>query len=204
MDKLDFDDYGRLGWQPSPDARRYVCGWCGHSVVSQVGLFKHEQWMDADSLNFGTMNEKVRDIRACPDCGGATTFVRDEQYPKPLLGDSLDPRNKSRDVQLVIALYNEARVAISQGASSCAVLLFRKLLMHIAVEQGAKAGLRFVQYVEFLKDQGVVGKPMHGLLSRIKDDGNEENHEIVRATPEKAQDLLTLVTLLIRSVYFAQ
>ena len=149
------------------------------------------------------MQEEIRDIRVCPDCGGATTFVEDHQYPRPLVGDSLSAKDKPDAVKLIVVLYNEARIAISQGASSCAVLMFRKLLMHIAVEQGAKPGLKFVAYVDHLKNEGVVGKPMHALLDRIKADGNEENHEIVRASQEKANDLLTLVTLLIRSVYYA-
>jgi len=203
MESLDFDDYQRLGWQPAPQTRRFVCGWCGRSVVGQVGLFRHDQWLDANSLSFGAMHERVRDIRVCPDCGGATTFVRDEQYPRPLLGDGLNAQDKSDDVKLIVALYDEARMGLSQGASSCAVLMFRKLLMHIAVEQGAQPNLRFVEYVDYIKTQGVVGTPMHPLVDRIRADGNEENHEIVRATREKAEDLLMLVTLLIRSVYFA-
>jgi hypothetical protein len=144
-----------------------------------------------------------RDIRICNDCAGATTFVKNEQYPRPLLGERFDPKDKSTEVKQITALYNEACVALSQGGPSCAVLMFRKLLMHIAVEQGAQKGLKFVQYVEHLKDEGVVGKPQHDLLTRIKDAGNEENHEVRRATVKEAADLLDLASLLIRSVYFA-
>ncbi|NLE61804.1 MAG: DUF4145 domain-containing protein [Planctomycetes bacterium] len=203
FESLTFNDYDRFGWQPASGTRRFTCGWCGRSIVSQIGLFRHDQWIDVNSLSFGAMNERVRDIRVCPDCGGATTFVKDEQYPRPLLGEAFNAHDKPVDVQLVVDLYNEARMALSQGASSCAVLMFRKLLMHIAVEQGAGSGLRFVEHVDYLKSQGIVGRPMHGLLDRIRTDGNQENHEIVRATRERAEDLLTLVSLLIRSVYFA-
>lgn len=81
--------------------------------------------------------------------------------------------------------------------------MFRKILMHVAVEQGAGPKLSFVEYVRYLKDNGVVGKPQHALLDRIRDAGNTENHAIRRATLEDADDLLALVTLLIRSVYFS-
>jgi len=81
--------------------------------------------------------------------------------------------------------------------------MFRKILMHIAVEQGAQHGLTFAGYVTFLKTHAVVGKPQHGLLDRIRKDGNQENHEVVRATREQAVEILDLVTLLIRSVYVA-
>jgi hypothetical protein len=200
-----FGEYLRQGWKPVLEPRRYTCGWCGHAIASQYGLFKHDQWYEATILNpLGQAREFTRDIRVCVQCGGATTFVKDEQYPSPLLGEPIDARKKSQDVQLIAALYDEARHALSQGATSCAVLMFRKLLMHVAVQQGAPKGQRFVQYCEYLKSNSVVGKPMHGLLDRIKDDGNEENHEVVRATREKAMDLLRLVTLLIKSVYFAE
>lgn len=199
-----YADYLRQGWKPHTEPRRFACGWCGSDVSSQVGVFKHE--MSYPLLGMGPMTGPStfsRDIRVCVTCGGATTFVEKEQYPGPLLGERFDPKDKSTEVKQIIALYDEACVALSQGGPSCAVLMFRKLLMHIAVEQGAKKGVKFVQYVEHLKDEGVVGKPQHDLATRIKDAGNEENHEVRRATVKEAEDLLDLASLLIRSVYFA-
>ena len=74
--------------------------------------------------------------------------------------------------------------------------------MHIAVAEGAQAGLKFVQYVIYLKDENVVGKPLYSLLDTIKDRGNEENHQLVRAESDEAMDLLKLTTLLLQSVHF--
>ena len=102
-----------------------------------------------------------------------------------------------------MTLYDEARMALSRRSPSCAVLMFRKLLMHVAVERGAEHGLKFIQYATYLKENHVVGEPQHALLDRIKQEGNQENHEITRATTEEAQDLLRLTTLLIQSVYFS-
>lgn len=199
-----FEQFLRQGWRPPLAARRLECGWCGRSVTTQVGLNKHEQYWQTGPLNpMGRPVSYDRDIRVCVDCGMATTFVKDDPYPRPMRGESMDARGKSDDIKLIVLLYDEARYALSQGAASCAVLMFRKLLMHIAVEQGAKSGQKFIEYVEYLKTQGIVGKPMHGLVDRIRTEGNEENHEVVRATDQKASDLLTLVTLLIKSVYFA-
>jgi hypothetical protein len=75
--------------------------------------------------------------------------------------------------------------------------------MHIAVDHGAKEGSNFAQCVNHLKEENVVGMPQYTLVDRIREAGNQENHEVVRATPEEAEDLLKLVTLLIRSVYFS-
>jgi hypothetical protein len=200
----DLNDYDRKfgqylaeGWLPVMDTRPYTCGFCGRAVTSSVGFQREESTITVDRTQ-----ERDTEIRVCPLCWGATTFGRNSQYPRPTQGDSFTTRDKQPDVKQIVALYNEARSALAENAPSCAVLMFRKLLMHIAVQQGASAGLRFIQYVEYLKNEAVVGKPMHPLIERIRREGNEENHEIVRATPEKTQDLLTLVTFLIRSVYF--
>ena len=201
-----FEQYIREGWQPHQDTRRYLCGWCGHALSTSTGFFKLKEWIPIDEYYGGPFvpNRRSTDIRICPECWVATTFLdKDHQLPGRIKGDNLDPREKSDDVKLIVTLYNEARVALSRAAPSCAVLMCRKLFMHVAVERGAKTGLRFIQYVDYLKNQGIVGKPQHSLLDRIRDGGNEENHEVVRATPERAEELLDFVTLLIRSVYFS-
>jgi hypothetical protein len=207
MDELDylrFQDYLKDGFKPHHDPRSFQCGWCGHRVSSFVGVHKHEERISLGTSLYPREDRRDTDIRVCPECWIATTFLgRDRQLPEPILGDNLDARGKSPEAILVVALYNEARTAQSQGASSCAVLMFRKILMHIAVEHGAKAGASFKQCVNHLKDNSIVGKPQHALVDRIRDEGNDENHQIVRASSDQAADLLNLVTLLIRSVYFA-
>ena len=199
-----YEDYLRHGWKPHTEPRGYTCGWCGQSVTSQVGLFKIDTRYPL--LGMGPTNAPsrfTRDIRICNECAGATTFENEDQYPAPKLGERFDARQKSSDVQLVVTLYDEARMAVSQGAPSCGVLMFRKLLMHIAVEQGlAEKRPSFEQCCDYLRSRGIVGTPQHGLLDRIRVRGNAENHQIVRATIAEAQDLLSLTSLLVRSVYF--
>lgn len=197
-----YEDYLRQGWNPHIATRSFVCGWCGHSVSSQIGISKHEtSYPTIGSLSSPRVFS--RDIRICVGCSLATTFIDKEQFPKPLLGERFRPAKKDPDLSQIVALYDEACIALSQGGPSCAVLVFRKILMHIAVEQGATKGQTFVGYVEHLKDANVVGKPQHALLERIRKAGNSENHEIRRASVDEARDLLDLTSLLVRSVYFA-
>lgn len=197
-------EFAEQGWLPPHDARSYVCGWCGRTVSSQLGMGKSELRIESSPLApLGVPNQFNRDVRVCTHCACATTFIEHNQLPGPLPGEHFEAKGKGEHVELIVTLFNEARFALRDGAASCATLMFRKLLMHIAVEQGAKAGLKFVQYVEHLKDEGVVGKPQHGLLTRIKDAGNDENHDVRRASIDEARDLLDLASLLIRSVYFA-
>lgn len=127
-------------------------------------------------------------------------FQRGNPYPPPLEGESFNPQNQPSDVQDIVTLYDESRRALCRGAPSCAVLMFRKLLLHIAVQKGAKKGNHFIEFVEYLKKEKIVGKPQYELLDRIKEAGNVENHEIRRATLEEASDLLDLVTLLVKSL----
>lgn len=208
MDRDDYDrfeEYVRDGWCPHRDVKSYRCGWCGQVVSASLGLSKGKESFTTDGYSGSPFSggHKTTDVRICPQCWIATTFLdKGERFPEPLLGDNFDASNRDDGIKTIVSLYNEARIALSWGASSCAVLMFRKLLMHVAFAQGAKKGLRFVEYVDHLKNEGIVGKPQHAILDRIRKDGNQENHQIVRASPNQAGDLLDLVTLLIRSIFF--
>jgi len=207
FDRLD--RYVRDGFLPPERSRDYRCGICGNNVSSDIGLGCHE-WTTA-ALGPGwddteTPTQNATDIRICTTCRCATTFVKGYQIPSPLPGRLFDHRSskhaKSTDVKMIVDLYQEARRAMADNSCSCAVLMFRKLLMHIGVEQGADENKRFAYYTDYLKNNGIVGKPQHGILDRVKDAGNQENHEIKRASEAEAGDLLRLVAILIESVYF--
>lgn len=185
------------GWHFNTTARNFRCGHCGQGVSPILGLHKSQHVVQAGTLTFS------RDFRICPECEMVTTFKKNGQFPGPLQGENFKAPRANAEVTKTVALYNEARIAVSHNSPSCAILMFRKLLMHIAVEQGAEQNRSFLDYVEYLKTNGVVGKPQHTILDRIRKEGNVENHAIVRASEEAANDLLTLVTLLIKSVYFA-
>jgi len=105
-----------------------------------------------------------------------------------------------RDVQ---RLYNEARLNTSYGAFTSAVMLCRKLLMHIAVDLGAEAGLRFIQYVEYLEKEGYTPPRGRDWVTDIKDKGNEANHEIRIISEEEAQKTLYFTGLVLQLIYSA-
>jgi len=101
----------------------------------------------------------------------------------------------------VASIYEEARGSTKLQANTGAVLLCRKLLMHIAVERGGPAGQSFLQYVEYLADNGYV--PPNGRLwvDHIRQKGNEANHEIVLMSRDDALDLLTFIEMLLKFIY---
>ena len=173
-----------MAWSSTQDigARTYVCGHCDHRVASRTG------WHNPD---FGTSQ-----IYLCPHCAKPSYFADGRQLPGIRAGaavGSLPPD--------ILAIYDEAR---SSAASSCytgSVLVSRKLLMHIAVAQGAEANLRFIEYVDYLAAKGFVPPNGRSWVDHIRLKGNEATHEIVRMTEADATDLLTFLEMLLKFIY---
>ena len=51
--------------------------------------------------------------------------------------------------------------------------------MHIAVAQGAKASISFVEYVDYLVNNHFAPPNSKDWVDKIRSHGNEANHEIV-------------------------
>ena len=115
----------------------YRCGYCSQPLASEKG------W---DAMN-PIGGAAIAHIRICHRCGRPTFIDKDEsQTPGALFGDAVsDIPDKA-----VEELYDEARRAYSSRSYTAAVLVCRKLLMHIAVAKGAAAEQNFVFYVEYL------------------------------------------------------
>jgi len=164
--------------------RRYRCGHCGERVASELG------WQ--------TVGQPApSQVRTCPNCNYPTYFDADGKQ-LPAATDAGDIQHLPSDVE---ALYSEARRCKANNAYTACVLALRKLLMHVAVEKGAKPGLSFVEYVEYLDREQYLGRDGKGWVDRIRTKGNEANHEIVLMGDSDAEDLLTLSEMLLKLVY---
>ncbi len=202
MGQMDLRDHIQEGWMFHDFPWGYTCGHCGVHVSTSLGL-------NCEAVGHPCVDGRVIDVRLCTNCLRATTFCRNglevqEQKPAPLLGQVFDAPDDEEDsaIKLVIDLYDDARRAMSVDAASCAVLMFRKLLMHIAVEKRAKKGEGFGFYCDYLKSENVVAAPQYKMLTRIQKAGNAENHQVRRATEKDAEDLLELMAHLIKGIYF--
>lgn len=144
-------------------------------------------------------DEKPAFIWICPICNRPTFILgaKVEQVPGPMVGRTVTGITDTK----VEKLYDEARKALASGAPSAAVLVCRKLLMHIAVEQGAEEDKGFTYYATYLSDQHIVGAPFAGVVAHIKDQGNKENHELEVSSPDEATGLLKLVEFVLASIY---
>ena len=87
------------------------------------------------------------------------------------------------------------------GSFTAAVLLCRKLLMHIAVEKGAQENQSFLEYVNYLSQKGYVPPDGKGWVDHIRSKGNEANHEINTMSEADAVDLLTFLEMLLIFIY---
>jgi hypothetical protein len=136
-------------------------------------------------------------VYICPNCGGPIFVAPDGRYyPSPALGNT--GRHVPADLN---ALYEEARRCSSQNCYTAAVLLCRKMLMNIAVHQGAPEGLKFIEYVNFLSDQGYIPPNGKHWVDHIRKKGNEATHEITVMNEQDALELITFTEMLLRFIH---
>ncbi len=133
----------------------------------------------------------------CSFCTKPTFFdYDDKQYPGAPLGAPVE--NVPPDIG---RLYDESRQCASVGSYTSAVLTCRKILMHIAVQKGAKQGDSFVKYVEYLAAKGYVPPDGKIWVDYIRQKGNEANHEINLMNEQDARALIAFVEMFLKLVY---
>jgi len=181
-----------MGWcnHTNVDPRSYRCGHCGSLVGSDKGYYFSDE----------ERKGRAGKIYICPHCSEPTHFRGEghgeQQIPGIVYGDEV--KALPADVE---RLYREARDSISVGAYTGSVLLSRKQLMNIAVSQGAPAGKSFVQYVEYLAENGYVPPKGKGWVDHIRTKGNEATHEIVAMSKDDAEELISFSEMLLKFIY---
>ncbi len=181
-----------LGWVNKKDleSKSYVCGHCGNPLASEKGYFAGE-YQDASG-------RKVAFIYICHFCNKPTFFGENgDQIPGSVFGRSVE-HLPTEDIE---PLYEEARDCMKVNAYTAAILCCRKLLMNIAVKQGAEEGLRFAQYVDFLADSGYLPPNGKKWVDVIRQKGNEATHEIAIMAREDAEELIEFSEMLLRFIY---
>jgi hypothetical protein len=73
--------------------------------------------------------------------------------------------------------------------------------MSVAVANGAAPGQHFVVYVNFIEAQHLVPPGSKPWLDHIRDKGNEATHQIPSVTRPEAEELLTIVGMLLKFVF---
>lgn len=167
---------------------KFTCGYCNLRVSSDRGY----------QIGGGTGSGQQRGgAYICPNCQGLTFHTPEgDLFPSPSFGNSV--QHVPDDLN---ELYEEARRCTSHNCYTAAVLCCRKMLMNIAVNQGAKEGLKFIQYVNYLSDNGYTPPNGKHWVDHIRNKGNEATHEIAVMSPVDAQELLIFVEMLLKFNY---
>jgi hypothetical protein len=171
-----------MNWQNAIGigARTYTCGYCGKVVGPDKGY----------------KTDKSGRIYICSYCHKPTFFDGSSQTPGVAYGN--DVSSLPSDIE---NLYREARNCMSVSSYTSAVLACRKLLMNIAVAQGAPENEPFIKYVDYLASNGYVPPNGRGWVDHIRKKGNEANHEIKLMSKQDAEELLSFVEMLLKFVF---
>jgi hypothetical protein len=168
----------------------WVCGFCGNNVATDVGFM---------AVGIGGSPLKGQ-IKICNLCSCPTFFPlghsASSYFPAPLVGRTV--RGLPADIG---TLYGEARTCAAAGAHTASVMLLRKLLMHVAVEKGAAAGLSFVKYVEYLESKSYIPPDGKAWVDEIRQRGNEANHDIVIFDTHDSELMLGFAEMLLSIIY---
>lgn len=176
--------------------------------------------------SYGPEDSQAWALAVCPDCGGnqMATIARSQDGAQEWLrcvncslatvrnNGAVSPtvlplRAPVGVVGVELAAWKEVRECLSVGAYTAAVMMCRKLLFHVAVAQGMpEANDRgrapsFIDAVEHLQDNGLITARMRPWVDRIKDVGNEANHQIQPINPDVALDVATFTEQLLRLTY---
>jgi hypothetical protein len=174
-----------MSWKDPQDilSRKYKCGYCGYLVASNKG---YSYPPHASSF-----------ICICPNCDHPSYFdLKGKQYP------GATPGNEVAHVPPELEqLYRESRNCCSVSAFTASVLACRKMLMNIAVQQGAKEGEKFIDYVTFLADNGFIPPNGKGWVDHIRKKGNEATHEIALMSKADAEQLIAFTEMLLKFIY---
>ncbi|MEK3735695.1 DUF4145 domain-containing protein [Paenibacillus sp. FSL H7-0941] len=167
----------------------YTCGYCGSKTSPSFG-YKSLGYDGYDHFTSGY-------ICICPGCNNPTFLVSEKsQVPGPLIGRKI--KNLPEEIE---SLYDEIRKCISVSAYTSAVLSSRKLLMNIAVHQGAPENKRFVEYVDYLETNHYIPPQGRSWVDKIRRKGNEATHEIAVMDKSDGEELFSFLEVLLIFVF---
>lgn len=179
-------------WQSYQEmpAKSFICGFCNSNVASKDwynvffehgGVRKHHGW-----------------IYICPLCKWPNFNV-------PNTGDWIPgylPWNHVDNVpQDIFLLYHESRKCCKEWCYTASVLICRKILMNLAVNQGAQEWQQFIKYIEYLSEQWYIPPNGKWWVDHIRKKWNEATHEIQHMTIQDAEDLINFTQMLLVFIY---
>lgn len=175
----------------SLNSKSYICGHCGNYISSSKGFYvAYDGTTSANGEGY---------IYICHHCNKPTYISFNCQIPGSLYGEVFEKEIFNDD--LIFLLYEEARKCMEVNAYTSVGMCCRKILMHIAVNCGAKEGQKFIEYVEYLDSKNFIPANCKEWVDIIRSKGNEANHEIVVLSEEDAKQLISFIQMIIFVIY---
>src|SRR3989344_2565204 len=162
----------------------FICWNCNNQVASDRGYKTHD-----DNLK--------KKIYLCPYCHSPNVY---DINGKATLS-SLPGKTIKKLPENIKNVYDEVRRCMQSNSFTGAVMLMRKIIMNIAVHEGAKENKNFDEYVDYLCNNGIVHKKSKKKADSVRKLGNDANHEIENRTQEEAQNLFEFIELLLMANY---
>ncbi len=170
---------------------QYKCGHCGTSVSGAVIAY----WQGGVTYQGRSTNREVRWL-LCPECVQGSVWNDGNVVPGAAFGPSIQGLPSDVD-----SAYKEAQSCMRANAFVAAELLCRKILMHVAVDKGAKEGDSFAAYLSHLESKGFITPPMKGWVELIRKHGNDSTHKLAPPVQTRAESTVMFTAELLRLVY---
>jgi hypothetical protein len=169
------------------------CPHCGTESLVRVVMEVDQQGR--------TYSEATRWLR-CTACRKGSVIQNGSLHPTgmPLRQPKGLPKTDDR-------IWHEVRVCLGAGAYAATVMLCRKLLFHVAVANGLPAknakdrAPTYLEAVEHLEAAGVFTGKMRKWIDKIKEVGNDANHELEPITEGQARDVAAFTQQLLVLAY---
>jgi hypothetical protein len=178
LEKVKHPDY-----REEESRRSYTCGHCNRPVSGVI------------VSNYVTVLGKVEWV-LCTNCGYGSVINDGRLYPGETFGNLIEGLPKD-----VLGAYSEARNCISVEAYTASELICRKILMHVAVEKGAKEKESFESYLTYLGQKGYITPPMIKWVDVIRQNGGKATHLIEAPDRKRAEGTLMFTAELLRIIY---
>lgn len=162
----------------------YKCGYCGKNVASNIG-YSYKNFEDR-------FIDYYADIYICPNCGQPTFSDNGILTPGSSYGSEIP--NLPVTVE---SIYNEARSSYKTGAYTAVILICRKVLMNVAIDRGAKPNLKYIEYVDYLLDEGYVPPKSKQWIDDIRKEGNSATHDETSKNKTDAKKILDFIQMLL-------